>query len=238
MNVAEPLAHHALASAHKPAIVQGDRVVTYGELDPLVRRTASHLRSLDLGQGDVAGVALRDGIDHLVVLAALARAGIVILPLDWRWTPEEQARVATHFGAKLLLIESGRPQPDGQRCLAVDAVWGRGVAAATEAGDLPDGDLPLLMSLSSGTTGRPKGPRIRHSQFLARFRVMWINLGFNSQDRFLSATPLYYGGGRTFALLMLHSGATVFMLPPPYEPAELCAAVRGTASAPSSWCRR
>lgn len=137
MNVAEPLAHHALASAHKPAIVQGDRVVTYGELDPLVRRTASHLRSLDLGQGDVAGVALRDGIDHLVVLAALARAGIVILPLDWRWTPEEQARVATHFGAKLLLIESGRPQPDGQRCLAVDAVWGRGVAAATEAAISP-----------------------------------------------------------------------------------------------------
>ena len=55
MNVAEPLAHHARASAHKPAIVQGDRVVTYGELDPLVRRTASHLRSLDLGQSDVAG---------------------------------------------------------------------------------------------------------------------------------------------------------------------------------------
>jgi acyl-CoA synthetase (AMP-forming)/AMP-acid ligase II len=224
-NIAEPLAHHARAYAYKPAIVHGGRLVAYGELDTLVRRTVSHLRSLDLGQGDVAGVALRDSIDHLVMLAALARAGIVILPLDWRWTPAEQARVATHFGAKVLLIEPDWPQPDGQRCIAVDAAWGRAVAAATEAGDFPDGDLPLLMSLSSGTTGRPKGPRLRHSQFLARFRVMWINLGFNSQDRFLSATPLYYGGGRTFALLMLHSGATVFMLPPPYEPAELCAAV-------------
>jgi acyl-CoA synthetase (AMP-forming)/AMP-acid ligase II len=224
-NIAEPLAHHARAYARKPALVHDDRLVTYGELDPLVRRTASHLRSLDLRQGDVAGVSLRDSIDHLVVLAALARAGIVMLPLDWRWTPAEQARVATHFGAKLVLIEPDWPQPDGQRSIAVDASWARAVAAATGAGDFPDGDLPLLMSLSSGTTGRPKGPRIRHSQFLARFRVMWINLGFNSQDRFLSATPLYYGGGRTFALLMLHSGATVFMLPPPYEPAELCAAV-------------
>lgn len=224
-NIAEPLAHHARAYAHKPVMVDGGRLVTYGELDPLVRRTASHLRSLDLGQGDVAGVALRDSIDHLVVLAALARAGIVILPLDWRWTPAEQARVATRFGAKLVLIEPDQPQPGGQRSVAVDAAWRRAVAAATEASDFPEGDLPLLMSLSSGTTGRPKGPRIRHSHFLARFRVMWINLGFNSQDRFLSATPLYYGGGRTFALLMLHSGATVFLLPPPYEPAELCAAV-------------
>jgi len=48
--------------------------------------------------------------------------------------------------------------------------------------------------------------------------VFWINLGFNSQDRFLSATPFYYGGGRTFPLTMLYSGGTVFMLPPPYEP--------------------
>ena len=225
MNIAAPLTHHARAYARQPAIVQGDRVITYGELDPLVRRTATHLRALGLAQGDVAGVALRDSAEHLVVLAALARAGIVILPLDWRWTPAEQARVAIHFGSKLAIVEADRPQPEGQACVAVDAAWSRAVATASPASDFPDGDLPLLMSLSSGTTGRPKGPRIRHSQFLARFRVMWINLGFNSQDRFLSATPLYYGGGRTFALLMLHSGATVFMLPPPYEPAELCAAV-------------
>jgi len=224
-NIAGPLTHHARAYARKAALVQGDRVVTYGELDPLVRRTAAHLHSLGLGEGDVAGVALKDGIDHLVVLAALARAGIVILPLDWRWTPAEQASVATHFGAKLVLVEPGRPQPEDQQCVAVDAGWDRAVAVANPARDFPDGDLPLVMSLSSGTTGRPKGPRIRHSQFLARFRVMWINLGCNSQDRFLSATPLYYGGGRTFALLMLHSGATVFMLPPPHEPADLCAAV-------------
>jgi len=82
------------------------------------------------------------------------------------------------------------------------------------------------MSLSSGTTGRPKGPRIRHSQFLARYRVFWINLGFNSQDRFLSATPFYYGGGRTFPLTMLYSGGTTYLLPPPYEPQELCEAVK------------
>ncbi len=84
------------------------------------------------------------------------------------------------------------------------------------------GDAPLLMSLSSGTTGRPKGPRLMHSHFLARFRVMWVNLGFNSQDRYVSATPLYFGGGRTFAMLMLYSGATLVMVPPPYAPHELC----------------
>jgi acyl-CoA synthetase (AMP-forming)/AMP-acid ligase II len=49
--------------------------------------------------GDVVGVALKDSIEHILLLCGLARAGIVLLPLDWRWTPAEQQRVLAHFGA-------------------------------------------------------------------------------------------------------------------------------------------
>lgn len=225
MNITDPFAHHARALADKPAIVQGERVIPYRELEPLVRRTAAHLYSLGLAPGEVAGVALRDSVEHLVILAALARAGIVILPIDWRWTPAEQQRVASHFGAKAILVEPGRPRPEGFGCIDVDEGFLDSLQIENPDCKFPEGDIPLLMSLSSGTTGRPKGPRIRHSQFIARYRVFWINLGFNSQDRFLAATPLYYGGGRSFALLMLYSGGTVYMLAPPYEPGELCEAV-------------
>jgi acyl-CoA synthetase (AMP-forming)/AMP-acid ligase II len=226
MNITETLAHHARAVPDRPAIVHGGRVVLYRELHDLVSRAAGHLRSLGLAQGDVAGVALKDSIEHLVVLAAMARAGIVILPLDWRWTPAEQERVIAHFGAKLVLVEPGKAQPQNCPCLSVSEDFLSLVGKQDPIPACPDGDIPLLMSLSSGTTGRPKGPRIRHSQFLARYRVFWINLGFNSQDRFLSATPFYYGGGRSFPLVMLYSGGTVAMLPPPYEPEALCEAVR------------
>ncbi len=225
MNITETFAHHARAVPDRPAIVHGDHVVLYRDLDPLVRRIAAHLRSLGLAQGEVAGVALKDSVEHLLILTAMARAGIVILPLDWRWTQAEQERVVAHFGAGRVLVEAGRQQPAGVPCTVVDAAW-MAAAGREDAGQqFSDDDAPLLMSLSSGTTGRPKGPRIRHSQFLARYRVFWINLGFNSQDRFLSGTPLYYGGGRTFPLMMLYSGATVVMQPPPHEPQELCAAL-------------
>lgn len=213
-NITDPFAHHARALADKPAIVQGERVLLYRDLDSLVRRTAAHLCSLGFAPGEVVGVALRDSLEHIVILAALARAGIVLLPLDWRWTAEEKARVALHFGAKRVFEEAD-----------VDKQWHEAVARADPDTRFPEDDIPLLMSLSSGTTGRPKGPRIRHSQFMARYRVFWINLGFNSQDRFLSATPLYYGGGRTFPLVMLYMGGSVFMLPPPYGPEALCEAV-------------
>ena len=226
MNITETFAHHARAVPDRPAIVHGDRVLLYRDLDPLVSRTAAHLYSLGLAPGDVAGVALKDSIEHLAILCAMARAGIVILPLDWRWTPAEQERVVAHFGAERVLMEPGKPALQKFSCIFISEDLFSLVEKQQTGLRFPEGDLPLLMSLSSGTTGRPKGPRIRHSQFLARYRVFWINLGFNSQDRFLSATPFYYGGGRTFPLTMLYSGGTVFMLPPPYEPEELCEAVR------------
>ena len=213
LNITASFAHHARALAGKPALVHGERAVLYRELDPLVRRAAAHLYALGLKAGDVAGVALKDSIEHIIVLCAMARAGIVIVPIDWRWTPEEQARVSQHFGARMVFDE----ELIGKE-LDCNVVF-------------PEGDIPLLMSLSSGTTGRPKGPRLTHSQFMARYRVFSINLGFHSQDRFLSATPLYYGGGRTFALAMLYMGGTVVMLPPPYEASELCEALEiGRAS--------
>ncbi|OGA86933.1 MAG: hypothetical protein A3G27_12965 [Betaproteobacteria bacterium RIFCSPLOWO2_12_FULL_66_14] len=226
VNITGTFAHHARAVPDRPAIVHGDRVVLYRDLDPLVRRAAAYLYSLGLAQGDVVGVALKDSIEHLVILSGLARAGIVILPLDWRWTPAEQERVIAHFGAKLMLMEPGKPEPQNCPCLSIAEGFFSSIQKQNPNLAFPEDDIPLLMSLSSGTTGRPKGPRIRHSQFLARYRVFWINLGFNSQDRFLSATPFYYGGGRTFPLTMLYSGGTTYLLPPPYEPQELCEAVK------------
>ena len=219
MNLAAPLAWHARNRAEHPAIIHGERIVRYRELDPMVRRRAGHLYDRGLAPGDAVAVALADSVEHLVIMMALARAGIVMVPLDWRWTPEEQARVARHFGARLVITEP-RAALEGLDCVTVDAL-----PDASPERTFPEGDGPLLMSLSSGTTGRPKGPRLLHSQFLARFRVSWVNLGFNAQDRYVSATPLYFGGGRTFAMMMLHTGGTVILFPPPYEPEALCAEI-------------
>ena len=225
MNIASPLAQYARTRANHPAIVHGDHVVLYRDLDARVRRTAAHLLSAGVKPGDVVGVALSDSIEHVVVLFALARAGIVMLPLDWRWTAGEQERVGVHFGAARVLAEPGAAPLQSIASITVDDDWLAAVASASPDHAFSDDDGPLLMSLSSGTTGRPKGPRLSHTQFLRRFLVHWVGLGFNSQDRYISATPLYYGGGRAFCMQMIYSGGTVLMFPPPYEPEALCHAI-------------
>ena len=61
-----------------------------------------------------------------------------------------------------------------------------------------------------------------------RFTSQWVTIGFNSRDRFLGLTPLFFGAGRSFGMAFLAAGATVILDPPPHEPDELVAAVNAS----------
>lgn len=227
MLIDEPLKHHARARGSHPALVSGEREVTYAELDALVDRAAAGLAESGVRAGHPVAVALRDGIEYVVVMFALARLGAPMLPVDWRWTRQEQEHVLDHFQPKLLLADPSH-EPISMPRVVVEEGWSAGLAPAGDVPVFPTCDGPLLFSLSSGTTGRPKGPQLSHSQMLARFKVHWINFGFNSQDRYVCATPMYYGGGRAFVMSTIHAGGTVVMFCPPYTPEALCAEVERT----------
>lgn len=226
MNLADALTHHARARPLHAAIIAGGRVIRYAELDGLVRRFAAQLAAQGVARGAMLGMALKDHTEHLLALYAAARLGAVTLPLDVRWTAAEQQAVARRFGAAAVLCEPGAPALEGARMLPLDAGFLAAVERAPADLAFPsDGALPLVASLSSGTTGRPKGPVVTHAQLLARFWTHWIDLGLDANQVYLSATPLYFGGGRSFALSQLFAGGTVVLFPPPFEPAALVAEV-------------
>jgi acyl-coenzyme A synthetase/AMP-(fatty) acid ligase len=224
-NIALALEENARRRSSHPAIIEGTKTITYQELEPLVRRIAGHLSDQGVRQGSIVGVCLPDCADHLMILYAVARIGAVILPLDWRWTEPEKTRVIDFFKVSLVI---GLPDAElpGFSYAAVDEAWHQAVSKrAADSVCTDGGDQPVVLSLSSGSTGQPKGPMLTHAQFTARFVMQWVTLGFNQHDRYLSATPIYFGGGRSFTMGCLFSGSTVIMFPPPYEPEDLVAAV-------------
>ena len=224
-NVAAWLDDHAIRRPRHAAIVERGAGITYAVLAPKVRRTARHLKKQGVKPGDIVGVCLRDSAEHLIVLFALARLGAPILPLDWRWTDVEKTRVTQSFGVGRAVVEAAQPI-QGCASFAVDDAWTASIAREEDDIDCaPGGRQPLVLSLSSGTTGRPKGPMLTHEQFIARLVIQWVTLGFSQHDRYLSATPLYFGAGRSFSMGSLFSGGTVILFPPPYEPQELVDAV-------------
>ena len=222
MNLASMLDHQARRKPDHPAIMEGGRGVTHRALAFRVRRWARHFLDSGFVPGDVVAVGLRDTADHLIANWAVARMGGIILPVDHRWSASEKRNVVEGFGAAAMLVEAD--ESDG---IAVDEGFRAAADSAPADGTFPDdASAPLVLSLSSGTTGTPKGPALTHDQMRARWTTQFVSLGLTEHDRYLSATPLYFGGGRSLAMSAIWCGATVVMFPPPYDARSLIGAIR------------
>lgn len=216
-NIAEQLALHAQQRPTKAAIVSGPLTLSYREANERVEGAARALVQDGVQPGDVVGVALEDTPEHLLMLYAVARAGAVVLPIDCRWQAAEKERVVAHFGPRCVLVERGDAIA-GARCLALDDALRQRAAQAPAPARWPDGERGLCLSLSSGTTGRPKGPLLTHAQFVSRFFTHYADLGFGSRETYLNATPLYFGAGRAFSMSTLYVGATAVLYAPSHTP--------------------
>lgn len=224
MNLACILQCHADGHGDKTAIEFRNERISYRELWQRLQGYAAYLHERGIGPGDRVGLALKEHPSHLILHYALARIGAVILPLDQRWTSAEQAGAAAAFKAKLLILEEDAGTPAGHETLRLNQDLQQADPARLPA--MPDHpDLALLISLSSGTTGRPKGALVTHEQMYQRFVSQWVTIGLNSRDRFLALTPMFFGAGRSFSMAFLAAGATVIIDPPPHEPEQLVAAV-------------
>ena len=222
MNLADLIRHHARRRPAHAAIVARDRTWDYATFDAAVDTAALRVLARGVGQGDIVGIALGDTPEHLAFLYGIARAGATILPMDKRWTEGEKERVARHFGAKLALVDAGDAPIGDVVCETVEAPLHIDRAARAKLPDSPAGpDLGLVLSLSSGTTGRPKGPLITHRNMYHRFLIYTITLTMSEHDRFACASPLYFSGSRGFTMCELYFGGTVVLLPPPVAPAAL-----------------
>lgn len=225
-NLTDAIAHNAKRRPDHPALVDGERTLDYRSLYRTIAQTANHLADLGLGEGDTVGVSMGDTMAHLVVMLGVVRLGAILLPMDCRWTVEEGQRVTSFFGAKACIVDDEKSAfPDTQTYIANER-WHQAVEGSSTEGIFPsDPDAPVWVSLSSGTTGVPKGPILTHKQMSLRFLSQCVTMGFNQSDRNMLATPLYFGGGRGFTVSYLIFGATVVMFTPPYKPEELVRAV-------------
>lgn len=219
LNLASILDVNARSRPHHPAVIAGDVTLDYATIAERTRRLAGRLVRHGIEPGNRVGLCLSDSIDHILMHFAVARLGACIVPIDHRWTTAEIDKVTHAFACDLIVYEPGAPLSKSDRSVALTPGWYAEPCPTPPM--VSDEALPVVLSLSSGTTGRPTGALVTHRQLYERFVSQWVTMRFNVSDRYVVATPLYFGGGRSFAMSFLVAGATLVLCPPPQEPLAL-----------------
>lgn len=209
MNIADILAEHARSRPDHPAIEDGDRVVTYGDLAGRVADAAANLQAAGIRAGDRIGIMLDDSAEHLITLYALLKAGAVMVSIGLDLPQEEKDRTVSGLGVKAVITAAGAAPVAGLPLLSVGEICRQRTdgAAAFAAPDLDD-DHPAMIIQSSGTTGTPKSFLRSHANMKVSIRRFAQYEGWTADDRYVAIMHMSFLVGRNTCLGMLYLGAT------------------------------
>ncbi|MFL6797555.1 MAG: class I adenylate-forming enzyme family protein [Xanthobacteraceae bacterium] len=217
-NVSAAILSNARRRPNHIALMQARETVSCVQLEQRVAHAAGALRKRGVTQGEIVAVSMGDTIDQIVMIFALMRLGAVMLPMDVRWTPAESLRVAEFFSASTLLLDHAEIRANKIKTIRVDDGWNKESVNATPITKWhTTSESPIVLSLSSGTTGIPKGPMVSHGLYIRRMFYELVTNGTSQDEINMLATPLYFGGGRNITLMNIIIGATVVLYPPPYQ---------------------
>ena len=201
-----------------PALVCGDLVLSYTELEMEANRLAHHLRAAG-ARGDLIGLCLNRSEKSIIAILACLKAGAAYVPIDPAHPDErirfiieeaelpliicEEAlvdRIKTVFGGTLVSLDGNAAEIAAQPTTRL---------TRSETGVTPD-DLCYVI-YTSGTTGRPKGVMTEHHNahhFVLAFNAVCTT---GPNDRIYQGFSLGFDGSVEEIWMAFSNGATLIV---------------------------
>ncbi len=226
------IALHATEHPDKIALrmVGSGATLTYRQLDEQSNQVAQLFRSLGLQPGDAVALMMENNIHFFVLCWGAQRAGLQYTAASSRLTVGELEYIVKDCGAKVFITSAEkrevaaevRPLLSDVRCFMVD-----GTAEGYESLEMALAAQPTTpiadeceggdMLYSSGTTGRPKGVKVKLS--LAPMgtpqplvALMQMLYGIDENSVYVSPAPFYHAAPLRYVMNTLRLGGTVVAL--------------------------
>ena len=215
------------------AIRHNQRALTYAELDRAARGVAASLRERGVQPGQHVALMIPNLPEFTIAYFGILYAGCTVVPLNVLLTAPEVTYHIQDSEAVLLIAHPLFREP------ASKGAQGAGVAVAWSDGGAPD-DLPAMAAAAplpalhptaaddtavilytSGTTGKPKGAELTHSNLFVNCAVVVPRLiPVTPDDIALATLPLFHSFGQTAIQNATIANGGTFTLLPRFSPAE------------------
>ncbi|MEV5962973.1 AMP-binding protein [Kribbella sp. NPDC051952] len=216
-NFADILRDTAQRHGERLALVDGDRRLSWSELDQAVDRTAQGFAAAGLVPGYRVVLLVANSIEFVTSYLGILRAGLVAVPLNTGLTKPEIANVVTHSGARLAVVTADL----AERVESVRAV----------APDELEGNAPLLPSIdpetlavllyTSGTSGDPRAAMLSHRALASNVKNL-SELGedrMGPEDVVLGVLPMFHAFGLNAVLGWAVKTGAALVIDQRFEPA-------------------
>ena len=219
---------HALVAPGRPAVVVGEKMLSYQALDERMNQVAAALAAHDLKRGDAIAICAASSVEYACVFLGALRLGVVVAPLAPSSTAQSLGRMVADARARLVFTDADNAALVAQAlatlssthlCIGLDdgaglmplsqwlATGGPQLAAAQLS---PQDAFNIIYS--SGTTGEPKGIVQSHGMRWAHIQ-RGNTYGYGPDTVTLLSTPLYSNTTLVVFIPTLAFGGTVLMMP-------------------------
>ncbi|GLH79078.1 hypothetical protein SSBR45G_39870 [Bradyrhizobium sp. SSBR45G] len=201
------------------AVADGDKRLTYRELEAAANRLAHHLIACGAGPDRLVAICQQRGINAIVSLLAVFKAGAAYLPLDPLYPAQRLQEIMADAEPVLLLGDEASVGVLGAvACAVIDVA--RDAAAWR---DLPD-TAPDIAALrltprhlayviyTSGSTGKPKGVMIEHRGLVNLALAQIALFGTGPHSRIVQFASLSFDASAWEIVMALCSGAELHLL--------------------------
>lgn len=173
------------------ALVDGDRSITYRELDRRANQVAHEILARGAATDQMVGVFVERSIEMMVALLGILKAGAAYVPMDPTYPAERLAIILEDTRARIIVTVSGLRSklPSGLNIVCAD-LDGQQVNAERPGLAVTGNNLAYVI-FTSGSTGRPKGVMLEHRNVTSFFTAMDQALG-TSPGVWLATTSIAF----------------------------------------------
>jgi long-chain acyl-CoA synthetase len=215
--IGDMLRRNAQKYPNKIAVIYKDKKITYQELNSRANRLADALLNAGLKQKDKVATLFYNCSQYVEIMYGLAKAGLVMVPINFRFVDKEIDYIIKNSKSKLLL--AGIEFSDTlKNCVDIKTISNDYEKLLSESSPeepqitVRENDI-FFIGYTSGTTGAPKGAARAHRADTMTVATTALELEFSRKDITLIVMPMFHCNSIWFTLTTLAMGGAVCIYP-------------------------